>query len=750
MSYLSKNWKIKESDPKLIEQISQELRISSTLSRLLINRGNKDIRTSKTFIDPKLAGLSNPFLLPDMDKAVERIRSAISKKEKILVYGDTDVDGVTSVTILYRVLSSMGADISWYVPDEQGYGLHKEIILKYAAENIKLLITVDCGINANSEIDIANFSGMDVIVTDHHLPTGTLPEAHAVVNPQCSNDNHVFKDYAGCAIAFKLAQALHWSQREYYNRELVVVDIETTGLNPQINEIVEIGAIKIKNFVAMGQFQSLVKTEKSIPAEISKIHGILDEDCKEAPSIKEVLKKFIDFAGDAILVSHNSEFDLGFIKNYANKCLNFQITNETIDTLAMSKNMFNFKSNSLRNLAMSLDLSSVPAHRAIADCMTTVELIQRIMTVKYNDTETLYENYLDLVALGSIADVVSMVGENRVLVKYGLEFLAQSKKLSLRMLLEHCGFKDETKLTSKQISWSVVPLLNAAGRLNKAQVVIEFLLSEDRASAQKSLIAMVKLNDTRRELQKSLFKKFQNLIETQYNLDEERIIVLVTQYTESGISGIIANQLVQRYGRPIIILTINKEMVRGCARAPASIDILNLLSKCKNLLSRYGGHYSAAGFDLPIENLERFTQQVKVYAEELVNKPVKADIEIDQEIEFSSINDELMKDIFALEPYGRNNPYPTFLLKNVELRNFTAVGMNRMHLLVTLRKEGQSMDALGRELGFLDFELEKTKCIDIVFQIEPPRKDDKTIKFSLLDLRPNNTVWESVSDEIEL
>lgn len=207
---IDKLWQVATVDPGLEEQLANELRISPLLARLLVNRGVKDSSSAKLFLRPQLTQLHDPYLLNDMLIAVGKIKQALKGKEKILIYGDYDVDGVTGVALLISALKGWGGRVSYYIPHriKEGYGLNKMAIEKASREGVSLLITVDCGITALEEVAYARQRGIEVIITDHHQPGESLPRAIAVINPGRRDSSYLFRELAGVGVAFKLIQAL--------------------------------------------------------------------------------------------------------------------------------------------------------------------------------------------------------------------------------------------------------------------------------------------------------------------------------------------------------------------------------------------------------------------------------------------------------------------------------------------------------------------------------------------------------------
>ena len=211
---IEKKWILRENaDAETVSQLSSELGVDPVLSELLVQRGVTTFQQARSFFRPDLGNLYDPFLMKDMDKAVERLRKAVTSGEKILVYGDYDVDGTTAVSLVYSFLSSLTPDVDFYIPEryDEGYGVSYKGI-DWAAENgFTLIITLDCGIKANEKVDYAQAKGIDMIICDHHLPENELPKAMAVLDPKREDCTYPFDDLSGCGVGFKLVQA--YSQR---------------------------------------------------------------------------------------------------------------------------------------------------------------------------------------------------------------------------------------------------------------------------------------------------------------------------------------------------------------------------------------------------------------------------------------------------------------------------------------------------------------------------------------------------------
>ena len=238
---MNRKWEFYNQDENLVQKIAKEHNISELLSAILVNRNITDKKDIDVFLNPTRKDFHNPYLMPDMEQAVDRILMAIDKKEKVIIYGDYDVDGITSITVIKKFLKERGLDVGYYIPNrlDEGYGLNKEAVEKIANEGYTLIITVDCGISGIEEIKYAYEKGMEVIVTDHHEPLEELPQCVAVIDCKRKDNKYPFKNLAGCGVVFKLTQAisqkLNLDEKEY----LKYLDIVCVGTISDIVPLVD-------------------------------------------------------------------------------------------------------------------------------------------------------------------------------------------------------------------------------------------------------------------------------------------------------------------------------------------------------------------------------------------------------------------------------------------------------------------------------------------------------------------------------
>ena len=539
-----KKWEFYNSDEKLVNEICEKYNLNKVIGKIIVNRHVVNDEDVRIFITPTRDDFHNPFLFKGMDIAVERIIKAIKNKEKILIYGDYDVDGITSTTVLKKYLMDRGISVDTYIPNRlhEGYGLNKKAIDTIKERNIDLIITVDCGISAIEEVDYAINLGMDVIVTDHHEVGDKLPNALAVIDAKRKDNTYPFRSLAGVGVVFKLIQAL---------------------------------SIKLE-----------IKPEE-------------------------------------------------------------------------------------------------------------------------------YLKYLDLVCVGTISDIVPLEGENRTIAKLGLMLIKVTRNLGLRELIKSSGYKE---IDSNTISFGVAPRINACGRMGHEEEALKLFLAEDLESATKITKELNEYNTLRQSTEKAIYEDAVQQIEKNH-LDENNSIVLGGKGWHHGVIGIVSSKVTDKYYKPSILLSFEDDIAKGSGRSVPGFDLYEGLTKCEDLLEKYGGHSMAVGLTLKKENLEKFKERFEQIAKEKNIKELVPIIYIDDELKLKDINMDLVKSLSILEPFGEANKVPLFLIKNLKIDSIRALSEGR-HLKLTLRDENFVINAIGFELGYLAEEYRIGDRIDVVGTLE--------------------------------
>lgn len=539
-----KKWEFYNSDEKLVDEICEKYNLNKVIGKIIVNRHVVNDEDVRIFITPTRDDFHDPFLFKGMDVAVERIIKAINNKEKILIYGDYDVDGITSTTVLKKYLMDRGISVDTYIPNRlhEGYGLNKNAIDTIKERNIDLIITVDCGISAIEEVDYAVSLGMDVIVTDHHEVGEKLPNALAVIDAKRRDNTYPFRSLAGVGVVFKLIQAL---------------------------------SIKLE-----------IKPEE-------------------------------------------------------------------------------------------------------------------------------YLKYLDLVCVGTISDIVPLEGENRTIAKLGLMLIKVTRNLGLRELIKSSGYKE---IDSNTISFGVAPRINACGRMGHEEEALKLFLAEDLESATKITKELNEYNTLRQSTEKAIYEEAVQEIDRN-NLDEKNSIVLGGKGWHHGVIGIVSSKVTDKYYKPSILLSFEDDIAKGSGRSVPGFDLYEGLTKCEDLLEKYGGHSMAVGLTLKKENLEKFKERFEQIAKEKNIKELVPIIYIDDELKLKDINMELVKSLSILEPFGEANKVPLFLIRNLKIDSIRALSEGR-HLKLTLRDENFVINAIGFELGYLAEEYRIGDRIDVVGTLE--------------------------------
>ena len=504
-------WIPKPADASAIEALAAYLRSSlklgsdhqaSTLARLLVQRGI-DAAAADLFLSPSLDHLHSPYAMSGMKAAIDRLEAAIERKEGILIYGDYDVDGTTAIVILKTAIERCGGTADFHVPHRirEGYGMKDDVIERAAAESVRLIISVDTGIRAFSAAETARRLGVDLIVTDHHLPgQDGVPDALAVVNPNQSGCEYPCKALCGAGVAFKMAQGL---------------------------------------------------MARRLPA------------------------------GD------------------------------------------------LNRLLMS---------------------------------------FMKVVAIATIADAVPLVGENRIFAKLGLEGLRAPVNPGLRALLEVAQLSAGRPLTSGEVAFRIAPRLNAAGRMDVARDVIELFSVKDPVRAREIANRLDQLNAERQEEERRILDSIKTRFEEEPALHDAFCIVIDGEGWHRGVIGITATRIVERYGRPAIVISRDGDEAHGSGRSIHAFHLLDALESCRELFSRYGGHAHAVGFALPTLKVGDLRAHLDTYARaRLTLADFEPVLHYDAELSLADITPELYQLLCRLEPFGMGNPEPVFVAQNVRL-----------------------------------------------------------------------------------
>jgi len=538
---LDKIWNIAKPSKKAA-MFAKDVKLSPITAQILINREIDTLEKAKRFFSPELKLLDDPFNLADMAGVVKRIQKAIKNKEKICIYGDYDVDGITSTVLLTQVIKEQGGQVDYYIPCrfKEGYSLNKTALKRLKDNGTSLVITVDCGVSNKAEIEYAKKIGLEVIITDHHLPPKELPDT-LVVNPKRVDSSYRFKELAGVGVAYQVAKAL-----------------------------------------------------------------------------------------------------------------------------------------------------------------TSDELV----------------SYLDLVCLGSVADIVSLVEENRALVSKGIEVIRDSARLGLSALIKAAGVNQQ-EISSGQIGFAIAPRLNAGGRMESALKSAGLLLCDDQAKADEIAADLDKINRDRQKIEQQMLEEVLAQVEAEVDLDKEKVIVLASPNYHDGVKGIVASRVVENYFRPTILCCLKDGKAKGSGRSIPAFNLHSALTKSKDLLNRFGGHAAAAGVDLDEANIADFRRQLnELAAKELREDDLKPKVRVDCKVNFSDLTMSLADEIKSLAPCGMGNPSPVLCVENVYLKEQSLLGQDKKHVKFNMCQDQKNISAIIFNSAQAQEIATETRPANIAFALE--------------------------------
>ena len=524
---MEKRWRVQNPDVARVKMLAQTLGVSPVVAHLLVVRGYAGEESARKFLKPAREHLHDPSLLLGMNDAVRRILRAIEQGEKILVYGDYDVDGTTGTVVMRKALKLLGAKTGYHVPHRftEGYGIQQPALEKAKAEGFKLVISVDCGIRAHEPLHWAMDNGLDVIVTDHHLPDEDegAPPAYCVLNPNQKGCRYPDKNLAGVGVAFKLA------------------------------------------------------------------HALLRESGKE----------------------------------------------------------------------------------------------------------NLVDGFLKMVAIGTVADVAQLTGENRAIVALGLNDLPKAKNLGLRALMDVAGFNQESKMTAFDLGFRIGPRINAAGRMDAARAVVELFETNDEDEAARLAQHLDSRNRERQQVQREIVKLA--LEEWEHNGDkrQKHAAIIAGDNWHRGVIGIAASKIAEKLYRPCVVISFEGDDGHGSGRSIEAYHLLEGLTACGDLFDKFGGHSHAAGLGIKRENIAEFRRRLNEHAATyLSDEDLIPSIDIDAELKPETFSLDLVQELKVLEPFGAGNPQPVFMTKNFRMPFESRILKDRHLKFRLMGADGRQHDAI--------------------------------------------------------
>lgn len=653
--YIKKNVSI-----DVVKQLHEKFNLSKLEASILARRNITSSNSLLYYLEDDLRFSHIPFLLKNMEDAVERILAAKEEGEKVLIFGDRDVDGITSTAILYSYFKSQGMDISYRLPvGEDAYGLSIAAIDDFAKNYGSLIITVDCGISNIKEIDYANSLGIDVIVTDHHNPPEVLPNALTIIDPKISDSGYPFKDISGAAVAYKLVSALRFSKYDIYNQEFCLLNVVKTEGNTYI-----IQCIKIRNLVKIAELTQEI-TEFPISINSTSLPEFLKGQIILTWNVNSTKESLQEIFGTRI------DFNLIDLQSEISKEIPF-VAGKTIDQL-----------NKCSKISKYTDYETTDLE-ALHNLFITY--IEKINSKKFPKDAVDSSNDLQLVTLAALADIMPMQNENRIFVKSGIHSINKGKtRYGIAELLARLNLVGKP-LNSTDVSWKLIPILNAAGRLGQSNLALELLISEDTTERERLAEKIIELNEQRKKfVEEAEFTTIQQAQES-LQIYDNKICLVADEKINKGITGILATKMVQKFQVPSIAITFteDKSVAAGSMRSCRNCVATKLLDNFGDFFINHGGHDYAAGFSFDSAKLEIFKAKLKELSKDIILSDEGDEIIVDAELPTEYINPDLLPLVEKFEPFGEENRDLIFVSKSLKIQDAKIMGKTEpYHLKIT-------------------------------------------------------------------
>ena len=636
------NWSKSAVDTAEVRRISRRFRLDALASTILARRGLGDGHSVLYLIEEDEHFLHNPFALSGMAAAVQRIIDAVTAEQPIVVFGDRDVDGVTSTALMVDTLREMGATANWRLPEgDDPYGITAALIDDLAAAGVELLITVDCGVTAGAEIAAARQRGIDVVVVDHHEPAAEVPDA-VVVDPKLSDSGYPFVDLSACGVVWKLAWALRFARTGLFGETVCLLNVRP------LHESVVIEAVRLTNLVPGDRLFETVNPGAGAPA-VERLAEFAD-GCQIVVYDEPLVRNLLTRACGAVdLEPHDLATDVAKMHP--------RTAGQSLLQLRERSKLARYRDDTLTEL----------------DVLT--ELFTAVVVRRHPELVEQGNATLDLVALSTIADLMPLRDENRILVKRGLRALAATERVGLRELLARVNLYGK-QLTTIDVSFHLSPVVNSAGRMGEAPTAVRILLTRDQAEANTLADRLLELNRQRRSVADQAWTRVQAGARSSYEGTGGKLLWVIDREVPRGITGMLAARLMEAFRSPAIVVADQGEEASGSVRTMPGLPVADILGPVDDLLLRWGGHAMAGGFNLASAELTQLASRLGRLAEtvDAVAAPASAMREVDAEIPPDYLTPEVWQTADLFAPYGAGHPPLAFLMRDVPILQVDLVG----------------------------------------------------------------------------
>lgn len=638
-------WLKKEIASESVRDLINRYSIDALTASILARRGFTKPEDVLFFLEDDPRYLPNPFLFHAMEDACDRVLNAIDEGEKVLVFGDRDVDGVTSTTLVYETLKSLGIDVSCKLPTgNESYGLSIDAVNECEKNYISLIITVDCGISNLKEVAYAKERGIDVIVIDHHIAPDELPDACAIINPKMKDSGYPFRDLSGCGVAYKFVRALRFARTELYKQQVCLLNVRPA------NESYVIEAVRLSNMAETGRL-----SETLVPGMVdisqTRLVKFLEGQqifVYEAPVIKKMLARALGNSAEIHMLD---------------------ISGEIAETIPQVKGLSLLR---LKEKSKVARYSTSESGELDVFMNIFISFVFK-KTNQFNDDDL--EN-LQLVALGTIADLMPLVNENRILVKKGLLGINTKPRNGIRELILKRELLGKT-LSAQDIAWQITPILNAAGRMGRPETALELLIEETREKRTALADTIIQMNEDRKKLGQEAWDIVKPLADASLEKYDNKLIIVSDKNIHRGVTGILAAKLTNFYRVPAAVISYPETgILVGSMRSARGVDVKAFLDGFKDIFFDYGGHDFAAGFSLAIDKLGEFEGRATMFAPniEFGDGTEEECINIDADLPKEFLTPDIESLIERFEPFGSSNETLVFCARKVIINQLDLMG----------------------------------------------------------------------------
>lgn len=699
-------WHKKDINAEEVRTIASRFGLDLLTSAILVRRGLTSPEKLRFYLEKDLRFLHNPFYFTEMEDVVERINTAAEEGQKVKIFGDRDADGIISTVLLVRALEKLGIEASWSLPQgDDAYGLSMEGVEEFADQGGNLLITVDCGISNNREIRCAASRGIDSLIFDHHNPQEEIPPAYAILNPKMEDSGYPFPGLAGCGVAAKVVWALGFSQTEFYNQGVTLMNI-VPGNDSYVLE-----ALKLVNLVETDRLR-----ETLIPGMVEI----------ENTRLGEFLKGRI--------VVYDEKPQVNYLKHIFGRNIEIGVIDLSLEIMKY------FPTLEGKSLLRMKEESRLALYRE--KTMGELEVLVNLFTsYVFKKQENFLEDYreeLDLVALGTLADLMPLQDENRILVKQGMRTLNGRKRLPLAEVCSRQKLGGKT-LSTTDVGWHITPVINATGRMGVPNKAAELFLAQDPRQMRTLADEVVNLNKERKKLGEKAWDRVLPMARTSCQEFESKLVMVADRELRRGITGIIASRLTKLFHTPAIALSLMKDKAVGSMRCSNNFNAKDFLGQMADFFLDYGGHDCAAGFSLEISLLEPFKKRLAELVGTMKPPPaVEETLEIDAELPRGHMTPKLVDVVERLAPYGEGYPPVLFLAHDLVIEDVTVMGRGEIRHLRLLLDSGdykwpavywRAADRLARDFS-------KKDAVDLVFRLNRNYFQNKeSLELTVMDLK---------------